>query len=291
MEDKRIIIIDYNAIAISNIVMQKLALDEDLIRHMILNSIRMYRKRYLHEFGEVVIASDGRNNWRYEAFPQYKFKRKDARKESTIDWKEVFRITNKVLDELQENFPYRVVVVDQCEADDVIAQLALSTQIEFGHQEPIMIISSDKDFGQLQKFDNVRQYSPMLKKEIKIDNPRMHLLELVLKGDQADGIPNILSNDDVFVEGLRQNKLTQKKIDEITKDLDGGELLYAASWYRNYLRNKKLIDLTETPEHIKNEIINNYERQGNRSENKKKVLNYLITNRCRQLIEVLGDFI
>jgi len=95
------ILIDYNAIAISNIVTQKLALDENLIRHMILNSIRMYRKKYFREFGEVVITSDGSNNWRYEAFPQYKFKRKDARKQSTIDWKEVFRITNKVFDELR----------------------------------------------------------------------------------------------------------------------------------------------------------------------------------------------
>lgn len=285
------ILIDYNAIAIGTIVTQKLAIDENLIRHMILNSIRMYRKKYFREYGEVVIASDSGKNWRYEAFPQYKAKRKEARKESTIDWKEVFRITNLVLNELRENFPYKVVVVDDCEADDVIAQLALSTQVDFGHVEPVMIISSDKDFGQLQKYSNIHQYSPMLKKEIKIDNPRQQLLELVLKGDQADGIPNVLSNDDVFVEGIRQNKLTQKKIDEISKDLDDGELLYAAAWYRNYLRNKKLIDLTETPDRLKQEIINNFEGQGDKSDNKKKVMNYLITNRCRQLIEVLGDFI
>lgn len=285
------ILIDYNAIAISNIVTQKLALDENLIRHMILNSIRMYRKKYVREFGEVVIASDGRKNWRFEAFPQYKFKRKDARKESSIDWKEVFRITNKVFEELKENFPYKVVVHDNCEADDVIAQLVLNTQIDFGHQEPVMIISSDKDFGQLQKFANVRQYSPMLKKEIKVENPRMQLLELVLKGDQADGIPNVLSCDDTFVAGIRQTPLRQAKIDEIMKDLDDGELLYAASWYRNYLRNKKLIDLTETPDHLKREIINNFEQQGDRSENKKKVMNYLIANRCSNLLETLGDFI
>lgn len=285
------ILIDYNAIAISNIVTQKLALDENMIRHMILNSIRMYRKKYVREFGEVVIASDGRKNWRFTAFPQYKAKRKDARKDSSIDWKEVFRITNKIFEELREYFPYKVVVVDECEADDVIAQLVINTQIDFGHQEPVMIISSDKDFGQLQKYQNVRQYSPMLKKEIKIDNPRAQLLELVLKGDQADGVPNVLSNDNVFVDGIRQNSLSQKKIDEITKSLDDGKLLSEAAWYRNYLRNKKLIDLSETPEHLKQEIINKFEQQGDRSENKKKVMNYLITNRCSNLLEALGDFI
>ena len=284
------ILIDYNAIAISNVVTQKLALDENLIRHMILNSIRMYRKKYVREFGEVVICSDGSKNWRYDAFPQYKAKRKDARKESTIDWKELFRITNKVFDELVEHFPYKVVKHDRCEADDVIAVLAASTQIDFGHVEPVMIISSDKDFGQLQKFSNVRQYSPMLKKEITVDNPRLQLLELILKGDQADGIPNVLSADDTFTQSIRQTPLRETKINEIIKDLDDGELLYAASWYRNYLRNKKLIDLTETPSDLKQEIINIFEAQGEKKEHKRKVMPYLIANGCRQLLEVVGDF-
>ena len=285
------ILIDYNAIAISNIVTQKMDLDENLIRHMILNSIRMYRKKYFREFGEIVITSDGSKNWRYEVFPQYKFKRKDARKESKIDWQEVFRITNKVFDEIRENFPYKVVVHDECEADDVIAQLVVNSQVEFGHQEKVMIISSDKDFGQLQKYSNVSQYSPMLKKEIVIINPRRHLLELILRGDQSDGIPNVLSIDDCFTEGVRQTPLREAKIDEIMKDLDDGELLYAASWYRNYLRNKKLIDLTETPSTLKQEIINNFEQQGDKSDNKKKVMNYLIVNGCINLVEVIGDFI
>lgn len=284
------ILIDYNAIAISNVVTQKLALDENLIRHMILNSIRLYRKKYIREFGEIVICSDGSKNWRYNAFPQYKAKRKDARKDSTMDWKELFRITNKVFDELTEHFPYKVVRHDQCEADDVIAVLATSTQIDFGIVEPVMIISSDKDFGQLQRFSNVRQYSPMLKKEIVVDNPRLQLLELILKGDNADGIPNVLSCDDTFTQGIRQTPLRQSKIDEIIKDLDEGELLYAAVWYRNYLRNKKLIDLTETPEHLKQEIINNFEAQTITAEKKRKVMPFLVSNSCTRLLEVVGDF-
>lgn len=208
-----------------------------------------------------------------------------------MDWKEVFRITNKIFEELKENFPYKVIVVDNCEADDVIGQLVVNTQIEFGHIEPVMIISSDKDFGQLQKYSNVRQYSPMLKKEIKVEQPRRQLLELILKGDQADGIPNVLSCDDTFTQGIRQTPLRQSKIDEIAADLDEGELLYAASWYRNYMRNKKLIDLTETPDHVKQEIINKFEEQGDRSANKKKVMNYLIANQCSNLVASLGDFI
>lgn len=287
------IIIDFNAIAISNIVVQKMALEEDLIRHMILNSIRMYRKRYVREFGEVVIVSDSGKSWRHQFFPQYKAKRKQSRDDSTIDWKEVFRITTMVLQELTDNFPYKVLTIPNCEADDIIAQLVESTQIDFGIQEKVMIISSDKDFGQLQKYPNVRQYSPMLKKEMVIENPRQQLLELILKGDQADGIPNVLSADNCFVDSVRQTKLTAKKIQEITDSLplDTSSMDKLPEWYRNYQRNKTLIDLAEIPDVLKQQIINTYNQIGDRSENKRKVMNYLIGKRCKLLIEVVGDFI
>ena len=100
------ILIDYNAIAISNVVTQKLELDENLIRHMILNSLRLYRSKHHQKFGELVICTDGMKNWRYDAYPHYKFKRKDARKESKMDWKELFRITNMVQQEIKDNLEY-----------------------------------------------------------------------------------------------------------------------------------------------------------------------------------------
>ena len=77
------ILIDYNAIAIGNIVTQKLDIEEDLVRHMILNSIRMHRVKHTVGFGEIVICTDGQRNWRYNAYPQYKIKRKDENKRRT----------------------------------------------------------------------------------------------------------------------------------------------------------------------------------------------------------------
>ena len=118
------ILIDYSAIAISNIVTQKLDIQEDMVRHMILNSIRMYRSKFKEKYGEVVIAGDAGNNWRYGAFPQYKAARKKNRKESKMDWQEIFRIINLVWEELCENFPYKTIKVDKCEADDIIGVLA-----------------------------------------------------------------------------------------------------------------------------------------------------------------------
>ena len=279
------ILVDYSAIAISNVVTQKLDIEEDLIRHMILNSLRMHRAKHREKFGELVLCIDGSKNWRKEVYPQYKHKRKDARKESKMDWNEVFRIMNMVKEEIKENFPYKVVEVDEVEADDMVGVLCDYTQ-EFGQYEEVMIISGDKDFAQLQKYKNINQYSPITRKFIKEPTPRKQLMELILKGDTADGVPNVLSGDNVFVDGERQTPLRQKKIDELINDPKAlGEEVY-----RNYLRNKKLIDLTETPEPLKEKIIYNYEQQ-DKSGNKNKVFPYLVEKRCRRLLEDVKDFI
>jgi len=279
------ILLDYNAIAIGNVAVQKLAADEGLIRHMILNSIRMYRQKFHKEYGEMVVVADGMNNWRKDAFPQYKASRRKKRSESTIDWNEVFRIINLVREEIQENFPYKVMHEDGCEADDVIAQLAVETQ-EFGKHEPVMIVSADGDFKQLQVHKNVRQFSPLLKKFVVEPNPRTYLAEHILKGDTGDGVPNVLSDDNVFVDGRRQGILSAKKKAALLDDPRalGDEI------YRNYQRNQQLIDLTNCPQPVKESIINNFEQQdpwGNRP----KVFPYLVQKRCKLLIECVGEFI
>ena len=96
------IIMDYSGIALASIIINK-TFEESLIRHMILNSIRMYRSRYIDEYGEIVLACDGPNNWRRSAFPQYKANRKKGRDESTFDWNEAFRILHLVREEIKEN--------------------------------------------------------------------------------------------------------------------------------------------------------------------------------------------
>lgn len=279
------IIIDYNGIAISNIVTQKLDIDENLIRHMILNSIRMYRTKFKDKFGEVVIAGDAGNNWRYKAFPQYKASRKKGRTDSKMDWNEIFRIINMVWDELGEYFPYKTIKIDGCEADDVIAALVEDTQ-EFGNYDDVMIISADKDFAQLQKYNNVSQFSPMTKKYIKVEHPRKQLLELILKGDVSDGVPNVLSGDNVFVDGERQTPLRKPVMEALMEDptSHGQDIL------RNIQRNRKLIDLESTPPELKQEIINTFNSQ-NKLENKKKVFQFLVDKRCRRLLEDVKDFI
>ena len=282
------IIMDYNGIAIGNIMINK-ENDEDMIRHMILNTIRMYKVKFQKEYGDVVIACDGMNNWRKEVFPQYKANRRKSRETSDFDWNEAFRILHSVREELLENFPYKVIHVDGCEADDIIGTLVENTN-EFGNHEKIMIISADKDFAQLQRFDNVRQFSPLTKKFIDEDHARLKLQEHIIRGDASDGVPNVLSHDDVFIEGLRQTPVTKKKLTEILDNLGDGHQPHGASWYRNYQRNQRLIDLTFTPQELKSEILNEYKFQ-DPWKNRGKVLPYLINKKCKLLIESIEELI
>ena len=263
-------------------------LDEDMVRHMILNSIRMYRTKFHKQYGEIVLAADGANTWRRGAFPQYKANSRKGRNESDFDWNEAFRILNTVREEIKENFPYKVIHIEGCEADDIIGTLVQQTQ-EFGNYEEVMIVSADGDFKQLQQYDNVKQFSPLLKKFVVDDHPRLHLAEKIIKGDTGDGVPNILSDDNVFIEGLRQTPVSKKKIVEVLNYLEE-QNSHEPTWWRNWQRNQMLIDLTKTPEHLKEQILETFESQDQWS-NRGKVLPYLINKRCKLLIESIEEFI
>lgn len=281
------IIIDYNALAIAPFVQSgNPVADEEILRHQILNSIRMYRRFNKAKFGEVIVVMDGGGNWRKDVFPHYKASRGTDRTKSPIDWKQVFGVTESVFNDITEHFPYRTFKVRGCEADDVIAVLAKQTQ-EFGQNEPVMIVSPDKDFGQLQKYANVKQISPRLKKEIIVPNPRLQLQTLIIDGDRIDGIPNVLSADDVFVSGGRQTPMRADKMDKLIAD----PTCMGPEVYRNYQRNKKLIDFDEMPEAVFANILNIITANGDKAANKRKVVPYLINNQCMQLLESVEDFI
>lgn len=284
------IIIDYSAISLSIIFAQGLrALNEDLVRHMILNSLRMYNLKYRDEYGKMILACDSKS-WRKESFPEYKASRKKSRDESDADWSEIFEMLNRITTEIEENMPYPVLKVDGAEADDIIATLVESTQ-EFGQHEPVMIISGDKDFIQLHRYGNVKQFSPMQKKMISDKNPTKYLFEHVCKGDSSDGVPNILSADDTFVSDGRQTPLRANRLNEWYDAHKAGKELRAlmdTETYRNYCRNSTLIDLSNIPKEIVNEILQTYENTPIKPNN--KILNYLISKRCKQLIASAEEF-
>lgn len=282
------ILIDYNAIAISNVLamikQHRIQVEEDLIRHMILNSIRGHVKKHGAEYGGVVICCDAGNYWRRDKFKYYKDARKKSRDDDGVDWEDLFRIIEMVLSEITEHFPYKVIRIDTLEADDIIAALVDYTQ-EFGQWEPVLIISGDKDFAQLQKYSNVKQYSPVQRKWITEKDPVKFLEEHILIGDRIDGVPNVLSADNCLADGIRQTALREKALKALLEDPKSmGEQIY-----KNYQRNKLMIDLGEIPESARVETINSFTSQtydGSAS----NILNYLISKRCKQLMECAGDF-
>ena len=281
------IIFDYNQVAISNLMEQigssKTQVEEGLVRHMILNTIRTYVKKFKESHGpEVVIACDNKNYWRRDIFPYYKASRKKAREASGHDWNTIFECLNKIRQELRDHSPYKVVTVDTCEADDIIATLTM----KYSATQKIMILSSDKDFAQLQRYPNVEQFSPILKKYIKEPLPLLQLKQLIIRGDKGDGIPNILSADDVFVTGSRQKPITEVKIigwmNQDPKEFCNEDM------FRNFTRNEILIDLTKIPEKLTEQILHTYDNSCGHT--KQEFMNYMIANRLKNLIEVLNEF-
>ena len=278
------IILDMNQITLANVMMnfhmnKSDELEEDMVRHMILNSIRMYRTMFKDEYGEIVLAYDSRHYWRREIFPQYKQNRKTGREKDNFDWNSIFEFLNSLKSECKEILPYKFLEVYGAEADDIIATLCKEYQ-----DQKTMIVSGDKDFIQLQKYKNVKQYSPILKKYVNGHNPDTYIKEHILKGDSSDGVPNVLSPDHTFVEGLRQRPLSKKKIEAWIKSETG----MSDEVKRNYQRNHKLINLDNTPEDLQKSILDTFNEApyGDRS----KILTYFIENKLKELTDSIGDF-
>ena len=279
------ILVDMNQISVASVMMhlhmtKQTAPDEDMVRHMILNSLRMYRMKFCDEYGELILCYDSKHYWRRDYYPEYKHSRKKGREKSTNDWDAIFEVLNAVKAELKEFFPYKHLEVYGAEADDIIA--ALCGELEFDNGKTL-ILSGDKDFIQLQSFRNVTQYSPITKKFINGVDPDIYLSEHVLKGDSSDGVPNVLSPDNTFVDGLRQKPLSRKKIQAMV----GGEFPNDEV-KRNFQRNKRLIDLKESPPELFFDILKEYKDapDGDRS----KLLNYFTKKRLKNLTESIGEF-
>ena len=279
------ILVDFNQVAISNLMInlkmnQLDTVEEDMLRHMILNSLRFNRNKFTEEYGELIICCDGRNTWRRDSFPYYKRNRKKTRAASGYDWNHIFETLNKIKSELDDHFPYKVVHLDRAEADDIIAVLAK----QWTKDEPVLILSGDKDFMQLQKYDNVKQYSPVQKKFLRVDNPQEFLFEHIVRGDTGDGIPNCLSKDSTFVSGERQAPITKKRLAEwIQKgkvDYKDGDV--------GFDRNRRLIDFDYIPEDLAKDIVREYEDAP--VQDRRNLFPYFVNKRLSKLMEHITEF-
>ena len=288
------ILIDYSQLAIANIVIalkqeNKLPTPE-MARYLILNSIRSYVHQHKEEYGpEVVIAVDGAHPWRRDIFPHYKAKRREGREKDETGAL-IYEYMDIIRKELEENFPYKVVKLDGVEADDIIAVI-IKKSVKKWFTTKYLIISSDKDFQQLQKYPNVSQYSPVLKKFYETDSPQEYIYEHILRGDTGDGIPNFLSPDDTFVNRIKSKPIMKKKlvgwVDTLMRGEDAKEFCNEYH-YRNFQRNQRLIDFDFIPEDLQDDIYKQYEEKEPKGKN--AILPYLIKNDLQSLIGKIEEF-
>ena len=283
----KIILVDLNQVIIASLMVsftktEKKKLNEDLIRHIVLRSLASYLRKFRQNYGEMVVCCDSRNYWRKGVFPQYKANRKEDRKKSDLDWNLIFTTINKIRDELKENLPHKVLEIDGAEADDIIGTLSA----KYSSTQDILILSSDKDFVQLQRYPNVVQFSPAAKSFLTTDNPLEFLREHIIRGDKGDGVPNILSADDSLVNKVRQGSINKEKL---AKWMTMGPEQYCdPTMLERYNRNRVLVDLLYTPEDVKLRINEAYDTT--ETGNKTKMFNYFMENKLSNLLEELEDF-
>ena len=275
------ILVDANQISISHLMVRNKIEDGiniESIRHSIVRVIGRIWMQYREEYGELILCYDDKNYWRREVFPFYKKNRKQERETSKYNWDEVFSVLNKIRDEIRANFPYKVLQVQGAEADDVIASI-VRHNARRGSPEPMLILSADKDFIQLHKHPNVKQYDPIRNRWIENDNPVQYLQEHIIRGDRSDGIPNILTCDDAIVNNKAQKKMSKEKIAALA-NLKPEEFTNYIR-LRNWKRNSELIDFAKIPQAVVDRILTTYFKYKTRPT---ICINYFIDNNIGDLI-------
>lgn len=286
------ILVDYNQFvlaAIFNSMKEGFSnselVDVNVVRHLVLNHIRVNRKKFHREFGELVICCDVKNVWRKDYFPYYKIRRRKSKKESDLDWTALHEVMETIRNDIKNHFPYKVITVDKCEADDIIGTICHEYGDEFfSNGEKFLILSRDKDYKQLLKYQNVKQYDPIDKKFMTVDDAERYLKEMIIKGDGGDDIPNVMSPDEVFALGIRQKPITKKRMETFInfEGFDTDEMKAQLK------RNIKLVDLSKVPKEYKNQIMEAYSIE---TQNKRgKLMDFFMEKELMGLLSDIGDF-
>ena len=211
-------------------------------------------------FVDTIIAKDSKlvKSFRYSLYPEYKLTRKLNRAK-----RGQYKI-GPVFDELYANvFPsifgdHAVqLVVDGAEGDDVIASIARSQRIAEDY-EKIILISSDRDFVQLQIDRPVSQYDakgemvlPKLKhgSEVVDLTPQQALMIKIISGDSSDNIKPIKPK----IGEIRAYKYITEKADEFKKMLrEEPEVA------QHLILNSKLIDFKNIPVELSQKVVDEY---------------------------------
>jgi len=243
------------------------------LRIRLLDHIIHITKKFKYEYGDNIVFALDASSWRKREFEYYKFKRRKKRKEDKHDWIEIYKFFDTIIDELKENFPYKLIKLNGCEGDDIIAVLSK----EAAKTEKVLVISRDKDFMQLMDEENVLQYDPIIKEFIEADeNIKKTLFTHIMKGDASDGIPNVYSESNFYTKENppRQQSISKKDVERLIL-LNESELEkeLGENVFKRFKENEKLIKLSLIPDDIKCLILDAY---NNYKTSENNVYKYLI---------------
>lgn len=265
------ILIDFSQLAIASAYAAYAAhgrIEDSVLWRYTIQSVIAMRRKHTEKYGHDTVLCCDDGSWRDSVFAYYKWKRRHKDQTHDIDWPHINSMIKEIAASLGKHFGFRVVMVHGAEGDDVIAVLAhhlaeSAPDNLFGdgiaNSEKPIIVSVDKDFGQL--LDVADQYNQRTKKMVT-GNPSLLLKEQIIRGDASDGIPNILSADNVFAEGIRQRPITVGRIEkwlpmDVSQIADGNQDIL-----NNWKRNERLISLQgTTPPVIASDIIRQFEEQ------------------------------
>lgn len=276
-----ICLMDLSGVAVSAAKAQAAAFNTDVVsldflRHMILNSILANRKRFRREYPDLVIACDSDTNWRKNVYPFYKAHRKADKEKDSFDWDEFFRLFTIIKEEIRHVFPFKMLEVDGAEGDDIIGVLATHYP-----GRPILIHAKDSDFNQCCRNPKVKIWSPFKQKIVIDDQAEHNLFTKICTGETGDGIPNILSVNNSFVDKIRQKSMYKTKIEEWRRDG------IPESVHVRFEENRELIDFRFIPPALQDSIVLAYETAKSTSD-KQKIFAYLTQ---KELAKISATFL
>jgi len=301
------IVIDYNGMVLQHVhtnFKNPADLTLNNLRHYVLSDIKKYNKKYREKYGDLVLCHDntaGAGYWRRDYFPEYKANRKKARDAAVFDWETFFEYFEIVKEELQKWFPYKQISIPKCEGDDIIGWICQ-------HKDPfekIMIISADKDFKQLQVSPDIRQWSYNTNEYLKAPGP-LYLKEHIIRGDGGDGVPNIYSDGDTFINpSKRQFPVSTKDIQRwihIPKNIVIEELAAKLCKFKkishqaalkiikeNWIRNESMVNLHKVPEEYQILIEEAFNKTPSAKSN--RLYSYFLKNKMTLMINYIEDFL
>ncbi|HET8688946.1 MAG TPA: hypothetical protein VFM18_20240 [Methanosarcina sp.] len=271
---------------------------ENILRHMAINSCLTIKKRFQSQYGELVIALDGKNNFRYGIHPNYKFKRKENRDKDDLPWHIIKNCMDKIKEEAKVYWPWKVVWSERAEADDVMVvlteEVANKNIVENGlldeiEAEPVLIDTRDQDLFFLQKYPNVTQYDSRDRKVIKLDeNYDTWIKEFIIKGDpQSDSVPNVFSDLNCMADGIKQTAAIKSRMAPILAHKNIFDYNDDPKIAKRIRENYQLVIFDGMPIDVRDEIMESWKNAKKAS--KMVMMKYLIEKKCKNLLEHLEE--